>query len=37
MEKPIDNQVTIERVPEKPKKQKPRTTFIKKTVVMSFD
>lgn len=36
MEK-IDNQVTIERIPDKPKKIKPRMEIVKKEVVMSFN
>jgi hypothetical protein len=35
--KPIDNQVTIERIPDKPKKEKPRMTIVKQPVVMSFN
>jgi len=34
--KPIDNQVTIERIPDKPKKGKPRMTIVKQPVEMSF-
>jgi hypothetical protein len=37
MEKPIDNQVTIERIPDKPKKGKPKMTIIKQEVIMKFD
>jgi len=35
--KPIDNQVTIERIPDKPKKERPKMTIIKQEVIMKFD
>lgn len=36
-EKKIDNQVTLERIPDKkPRKQKPRMEIVKKEVVMKF-